>query len=142
MKVSSGVLFIKDKKVLLGHGVYLNRWDIPKGQSERNEKEFLDTAIRECREEIGFDIFAEDLMPLGVKKYNDNKDLVIYLYTGKEYPDVNSCKSIMTKGPKGEEIPEMDDFKYVPFEQLKDYCHKDLYVILKDIIDYYYKVEI
>lgn len=142
MKVSSGVLFIKDKKVLLAHSVYQDHWDIPKGQAEQNEKYFVETAIRECREEIGFDIFAEDLIPLGIKKYNDKKDLVLYLYNGKVFPDVNRCKSITTKGPKGEDIPEMDDFKYVAFDELKDYCPKNLYTILKDIIEYHYRVEI
>jgi len=141
MKVSSGVLFIKDKKVLLAHAVYQNHWDIPKGQRERDE-EYVETAIRECREEIGFEIFAENLLPIGVKKYNEKKDLVLYLYNGEEFPDVNRCKSITTKDAKGEEIPEMDDFRYVPFEELKDYCPKNLYAILKDIIEYYYRVEI
>lgn len=139
MKISSGVLFVKNKQILLAHGVYKDLWDIPKGQKERNES-FEETAIRECREEIGFEVLPDDLMPLGIKPFHENKSLALFLYTGSVYPDVNKCKCSTTYRNKesGEDITEMDDFKYVDFKDLDKYCSKELCQVLSEIYERFY----
>lgn len=140
MRISCGVLFVKNKQILLAHGVYKDLWDIPKGQPEINETDFKQTAIRECREEIGFEVMADDLMPLGIKPFHENKQLALFLYTGDVYPDVNKCKCSTTYKDKvsGEHITEMDDFKYVALKDAEKYCAKELSKILTEFYEQFY----
>jgi len=141
MKISCGVLFIKDKKVLVAHAYCQNKWDIPKGKPEFYEKTYTETAIRECREETGFEIEdAEDLIPLGIKPYTDYKKLALFLYNGEKYPNVNQCKCSTTdKDPKtGQQVTEMDDYKYISYDEIDSHCSPNLAKVLKDILEQFY----
>lgn len=148
MKISCGVLFIKNKKILVAHACRQDKWDIPKGQPERNEN-YEEAAIRECREETGFEILAEDLMPIGVKDYTNSKKLALFVYTGEEYPDINKCRCSTTcvdsrTGKEmidpitGKGIVEMDDYKYISYEEFDSHCSVPLANLLKEIFDQFY----
>lgn len=75
MELSAGIIFIKDGAVLMGHATETPHWDIPKGHVEKGETH-IDAAIRECFEETGFEVFAEEFkerpdMPLErIKAYD------------------------------------------------------------------------
>jgi len=137
MKISSGVLFIKKGKILLAHATRQPHWDIPKGQPEKDES-YEDAAIRECREEIGFNIEDEqDLHPLGVFNYSNTKDLVLYLYTGTDFPDENKCKCNASYycPTKKTDVDEMDDFKYVSLTEVDQYCTSNMAKVIKEILE-------
>lgn len=136
MKISAGVLFIKNKKILLAHATGQKHWDIPKGQREDSEN-FNEAAIRECYEEIGFKIDDEnDLKDLGVVDYMPQKQLALFLYTGEEYPDENKCVcSSFFFDRWNRKTFEVDDFKYVAFEELESHTTKNMYKTLHRIIE-------
>ena len=63
MTVSAGLLIIQDNKILLAHPTrapWYGSYTIPKGKVEEGES-YLDTAIRETKEEIGIDIDKNDI---------------------------------------------------------------------------------
>ena len=135
MKVSAGILFIKNKKILLARVTDQNNWDIPKGQVDLEDEDHEATAIRECYEETGFRVEKEDLMPLGVIEYSHIKQLSLFLYTGEEYPDAAKCKCISTFDDKGVDKPENDDFEYIPLKEVSDYCVNNLVKALRRALD-------
>ncbi len=133
-KISAGILFVKNKKILLCHVTGKNHWDIPKGQ--RNEGEdYIDAAIRECEEETGMRPLKEDLRPLGIVGYNRFKSLALFLYTGDDYPLSYKCKcTSMTN----EGYPEVDDFEYFPLTEVSEYTVESLRkAIFNSLRDFY-----
>lgn len=137
MKVSAGVIFYtKDNKVLLAHATGQKHWDIPKGQPEEGE-DFIDAAIRECEEEIGFLIEDKDyLKALGIMDYNSQKKLALFLYIGTEFPKAEACicSSFFTDRWKNE-VLEVDDFKYISLDQIDEYATKNLTKTLRNAIE-------
>lgn len=120
---------------MLCHVTDCNNWDIPKGQP--NEKEsYIDAAIRECYEETGFVVKSkDDLYPLGIVEYNRFKSLALYLYHGDEFPNENMCKctSYTDTG-----IPEVDNFEYVPLDEISDFTIESLRKCLDRTLDQFY----
>lgn len=137
MKVSAGVIFYtKDNKVLLAHATGQKHWDIPKGQPEEGE-DFIDTAIRECKEEIGFSIEDKDyLEALGIMDYNSQKKLALFLYMGPTFPNVENCicSSFFTDRWNNE-VLEVDAFQYTPLEKIEEYATKNLSKTLRNAIE-------
>lgn len=137
MKVSAGVIFYtKDNKVLLAHATGQKHWDIPKGQPEEGE-DFIDTAIRECKEEIGFSIEDKDyLEALGIMDYNSQKKLALFLYMGPTLPNVENCicSSFFTDRWNNE-VLEVDAFQYIPLEKIEEYATKNLSKTLRNAIE-------
>lgn len=137
MKVSAGVIFYtKDNKVLLAHATGQKHWDIPKGQPEEGE-DFIDTAIRECKEEIGFSIEDKDyLEALGITDYNSQKKLALFLYMGPTFPNVENCicSSFFTDRWNNE-VLEVDAFQYIPLEKIEEYATKNLSKTLRNAIE-------
>lgn len=133
-KISAGILFIKDKKVLLCHVTGKRHWDIPKGQPNENE-DYIHAAIRECGEEIGFTPKEEDLRPLGIVAYNRFKSLALFLYTGDEYPKsyLCHCTSMTDEG-----FPEVDDFEYFPLEEISEHTVESLRKAIFNSVTYFY----
>lgn len=137
-KISSGILFIKNNKVLLCHVTDRRHWDIPKGQ--RNEGEdFIQAAIRECHEETGFKVEEADLQSLGVVAYNRSKSLALFLYTGEEYPNENMCKctSLLDDGK-----PEVDDFEYIPLNEVSLYTVESLRKAIYNTLSKFYPTDL
>lgn len=137
MKVSAGVIFYtKDNKVLLAHATGQKHWDIPKGQPEEGE-DFIDTAIRECKEEIGFSIEDKDyLEALGIMDYNSQKKLALFLYMGPTFPNVENCicSSFFTDRWNNE-VLEVDAFQYIHLEKIEEYATKNLSKTLRNAIE-------
>lgn len=133
MKHSSGVLTYRNNgeniEVLLCHmgGPYWcnideGAWSIPKGEFRIPEKA-IDTAIREFKEETGFEITKDELKFLGSKKQASNK-LVTIFYTNHDYDASKATSNIFTKEwPKGsgkiKEFPEMDKAEWMNLENAK-----------------------
>jgi ADP-ribose pyrophosphatase YjhB (NUDIX family) len=64
MEKSAGLLIIKDNKILLCHPTgspWKNTYSIPKGKIENFDKDKIETAIRETKEETGLEIKRENI---------------------------------------------------------------------------------
>ena len=65
MEKSAGLLIIKNNKILLVHPTNSpenNTYSIPKGKIEKIDKDNIETAIRETKEEIGVDIKRDRIL--------------------------------------------------------------------------------
>ncbi len=138
-ELTFGVLFVKkinqENHLFMAHSTGNTFWDIPKGGAEENETP-VQSAIREVKEEIGFDISEEDLLNIGVFKYNRQKDMHLFLYIGNEYidPEKAFCESTFTCPHTGRERPEVDDFKYIPFSKISEFCAKSFNNVLNELL--------
>lgn len=85
MEISSGLLIIKDNKILLCHPTnapWYNSYSIPKGKVDSIDKDLIATAIRETYEEVGISIDRNQ-----IKKPDNN--LILYKNKkGKTYKKV------------------------------------------------------
>lgn len=121
MRYSCGIIFYKDGQILLGHATGQSHWDLPKGKTEDNET-FIQAAVRECEEEIGFIASEDKLLLLGEVPYRKGKRLVLFFYTSTEIPNEDNCTCNSTYINKyGQQKPEFDDFRYVPLTECTKY---------------------
>jgi len=129
--LSAGVIITNGDKLLIGHVTNHVHWDIPKGQTETHENA-LDAAIRECAEETGIHVPAQELELLGLYDYKPKKDLQLYLWCVTQMPDPLTCvcKSKF-KNARGVWEPELDDFACVDWSQIGEYCQPDMVKVLK-----------
>lgn len=103
MKISAGLLIIKDNKILLGHPTrqkWFNTFTIPKGKLEEGET-ILDAAIRETHEEVGI-LIDKSLINeneqyiVEYKKENGNcyKKIYYYIVNVNDYDDIIDEKQL------------------------------------------------
>lgn len=120
MKQSSGTLLYRDSpnglEVLLVHpsGGY-NRhapWSIPKGEADKTETDFEDTAHRETVEETG--VIAGALESLGFIDYRKSRKRV-HCYTGPAPADANPHPASW----------EVDQARFVSLEDAREMLHPD-----------------
>lgn len=128
-EITYGVFFVKkinnENNLFMAHSTGNTFWDIPKGGGEFNETP-IQSAIREVKEETGFDITEEELLDIGLFSYNRQKNMYIFLYIGNQEfkPENGFCDSTFTCPHTGKERPEVDDFKYIPFSEVTKNCAK------------------
>lgn len=117
-KVTCGVLFIKEGKLLVGHVTGQKHWDIPKGKQEEGETVF-EAAVREVHEETGIEINEHDLKPLGEYPYRRGKQIYMFVYCG-EHIKAKHCKEAI----KDFEVQELDDFMYVGLDEAHKFLNE------------------
>jgi 8-oxo-dGTP pyrophosphatase MutT (NUDIX family) len=126
-KLSCGTLIVRDrmgtKELFMGHVTGQQFWDIPKGGKNLHEN-YIEAAIRELEEESGFTCDHQELLDLGLYQYTERKDLYLFKYVGQQYfcDQKAFCKSTFFSKLYETRLPEMDGFKYVPFEQVLSHC--------------------
>ena len=131
MKITSaGIIayfFDKDSKqfkFLMAHpgGPYFKNvksYGFPKGQHEPNES-LKETAIREFKEETGLEIDYLRLKTC-IENITKQKHVYYFLYPMDEIWDTSKMHSNQFYLEKFQEsFPELDDYKYVPLDDLKD----------------------
>ena len=129
-KVSSGIVKTK-RKIVLGCKSY--KWDLPKGEIEKDEKP-IDAAVREAKEETGLQIDKNDLTELGFFDYTKHKDLWLYLYVPKKLPDTSKMKcTTYFEDRNGNEILEVSDYKYINFKYLERFFYRSICKVLRII---------
>ncbi len=143
MKTSCGLLFTDGKSLLLCHVTNKPQWDIPKGVAEPEET-LLQCLFREVKEETGIvfdDSEQEAIIDLGIFKYLRDKQLHLFLFETEteKLPDVSlmACNSTFIQYET--EYPEVDAFKYVPFEQLENHTSMKLFPVINKVLNEYYK---
>lgn len=129
--MSAGVIITNGDHILLGHVTNHTYWDIPKGQMDPGEAP-IQAAVRECAEETGLQVHAQELQLLGLYDYKPKKDLMLYLWCVKHLPDPETCvcKSKF-RNARGVWEPELDAFTVVPWEQISELCQPELTRVLK-----------
>lgn len=124
-EITHAVFFIKnidnELNLFMGHSTGNKFFDVPKGGGEENETA-IQSAIREVQEETGFNITPEELVDIGVFKYNRKKNMHVFIYIGKQdiKPENAFCESTFTCHHTGKERPELDGYKYVPFSEVNN----------------------
>jgi 8-oxo-dGTP pyrophosphatase MutT (NUDIX family) len=130
---SCGVIVTDGERLLLGHATRSPRWDIPKGGVEPGET-FIATACRELHEETGLSAPEEALLPLGVKPYLRNKDLVLFAWVVPALPDPTTlfCSEFFVL-PNGTRLPEFDRFGLFTLDEALTRVGKNLARLLAEI---------
>lgn len=132
--VTCGTIFYKEGKILLCHATDQKHWDLPKGKVENGET-YAEAAVRECKEEIGFQISVNDLHFLGKVSYVRGKQLALFYSTSRK-PEIDELKCESTFiNHRGFERLECDAFKYVPVTELDKYCTKRMCKSIRNAIE-------
>lgn len=115
-----------DGLILIAHPSYGGQWSIPKGHIEIEDGSLLNTALRECREEVGVDVskYKGKFFDLGQIPYvHGKKNLHAYVFFSEEpITDTLKCTAFFQSGPN-KNTPEMDAFKWVPYEEALSSVH-------------------
>lgn len=130
-KISCGVLIIQDDKILMCHVTGKDFWDLPKGCKNSNESE-ISAAIRELYEETSITVEACDLLDLGNIEYTHEKNLHLFLYTGKKQFKLVDMKCISFFKNKNTNtfLPEVDAFDFFDLDQAFDKCFYSMKAVL------------
>ncbi|MBQ6570757.1 NUDIX domain-containing protein [Candidatus Saccharibacteria bacterium] len=120
-EVSCGCIIIHDGHVLLEKQLSadVNFWGFPKGHSEPGET-FIETALRETREEVGLEVEITDPTPLTMNYHIParNSDKTVYLFLARLNPDKDNTLKIQTA--------ELESALWVPFTEAEDLLSFDL----------------
>jgi 8-oxo-dGTP pyrophosphatase MutT (NUDIX family) len=127
---SHGVLVVDaESELLLCHATGARHWDIPKGMAEPDEGSAA-AAAREAREECGLVLDPAALRELGRFEYRPDKDLVLHAVL-LDRIDTSQCVcTSVFRDRWGRLRPEMDDFRWTPFDQVPDRCAKNMALVL------------
>ena len=129
-EISAGIIayyFDKDSKqfkFLVAHpgGPYfknIKKYGFPKGHQEKNES-LKETAMREFKEETGLDIDYLRLKTC-IENITKKKNVYYFLYPMDEIWDTSKMYSNQVYIEKFKQsFPELDDYKYIPLEDLKN----------------------
>lgn len=126
---SCGVVILNEEgEVLLAHATETTHWDIPKGQGDPGES-YVDTALRETREETGLQIDPTQLVDLGLFSYRHDKNLYLFATRlSRIEADIERCVcvSYFPRRRDGQMIPEMDAFRWVAIRDVDAYASSSL----------------
>ena len=127
MRNTAGIyIFSPEGRLLVVHAseIRRDRWGIPKGRPDEGETSKM-AAIREVFEETGIDLpqYRKYVQYIGDELYL-NKPETLIAYTVElpvEIPIEDLyCESLFISLYSGDMIPEVDDYKWVYFEEFKD----------------------
>ena len=116
MKITSALLLHNGVEFLAIHPTHSPRWDIPKGEVDVGE-EYIDTCVREVKEETGLDIPRDKIRYLGKYEYRkETKDMVLFEYKVNILPDISKMKCVSYFERYGKTLMEVDDYMYIRFD--------------------------
>ena len=126
--ISCGVLVKCQDRYILGHASGQNHFDIFKGRMDKGET-YVQTAIRECREESGLIFYEDELKLLGLFDYTKNKNIVIYITKVNDFEFSRlQCTTFLESGK-----PEMDFYATMDFDEMINKVGKSMSRLLKSL---------
>lgn len=138
-RMTCGIIISNDyDSILAGHptGKRYNKecYDFLKGCAEEGEED-IDCALRELKEESGIDLKnkIDEIKDLGIFNYNREKNIHLFLYRVKEFPNIDylKCTSYF-EGYHGKMLPEMNGFRVIRKNE-RYLFYKAIQVVLKQI---------
>jgi 8-oxo-dGTP pyrophosphatase MutT (NUDIX family) len=126
-----GVLLISTSaELLLCHATGGRHWDIPKGLADTGETSVA-AAVREAHEECGLALDPEDLWTVGTFAYRRDKDLSLHAVLSERIDPAQCVCTSMFEDRFGRSRPEMDSFRWTPFDEVGERCAKSMAAVLK-----------
>ena len=134
MKITCGVFIINSEdKILIGHpyGFPDHIFSIPKGEPDRDDNSYLETAVREVLEETGINLFGISLIG-GIDRVGEfiyttkKKTLIAFKARIHGTIDIKKlyCDSMVAKEIFGIEVPEIDDFLWATKTEAMKLIHQ------------------
>ncbi len=125
-----GVLLISTSaELLLCHATGGRHWDIPKGLADAGESSVA-AAVREAHEECGLALDPEDLWTVGTFAYRRDKDLSLHAVLSERIDPAQCVCTSMFEDRFGRSRPEMDSFRWTPFDEVGERCAKSMAAVL------------
>lgn len=136
-ELSVGTIIVDNDSILLGHATMQRYWDIFKGHKNQGESN-IETAVRELREESGLTYYKSQFEPLGLFPYIPKKDLYLFKIFDENLKDksLSSLRCTSYFDYNGRNIPEMDRYKVVHFDEIIHYCSKNMVILLRKILQF------
>ena len=89
-----------------------------------------DAAVRELQEETGLVLSTSDIRYIGIWSYKAGKDLALFSHVATSMPDPSTCFCPSTFEHNGQQIPEMDDWAVVSWDEAIARMNSDLARVL------------
>jgi 8-oxo-dGTP pyrophosphatase MutT (NUDIX family) len=125
-----GVLIMSaSAELLLCHATGGRHWDIPKGLADAGESSIA-AAVREAHEECGLVLDPEDLWTVGTFPYRRDKDLSLHAVLSERVDPAQCVCTSMFEDRFGRSRPEMDAFRWTPFDEVGERCAKSMAAVL------------
>lgn len=125
MEISCGLLIFNEREeILLCHVSGQNFHDIPKGGIDEGETE-MQCVLRETLEETGLTFTPDQLIYVGLYKYNPTKKLHIYatvVDSNKIDMSMLKCTTYFTDRKTHVEMLEVDSYQWVSLDNVNDMC--------------------
>lgn len=133
--VSYGVLLLTEPGLLLmGRATGAGYWDVFKGGADGEETAYA-AAIRETREESGVVLQEAQLLDLGRMAYRREKDLHLFAVVVAQSEVLLSqckCTSFYAHPRTGKLLPEISEYKWVPFKEIAQYAARNMTRVLTE----------
>ena len=127
--ITCGVLITDGERLFICHPTNSKHWDIPKGRKEGWEM-IGDAAVRELQEETGLVLSTSEIRYIGIWSYKAGKDLALFSHVTDSMPDPSSCFCASMFEANGSQIPEMDDWAVVKWDDAIARMNSDLARVL------------
>lgn len=136
MNITCATFFNDNYNVLIVHPTnerWINGWSLPKGICDPNET-YIDAAAREFQEEVGYTLDKTNLISLGIFPYRKNKDFHLFKYDINILPKITNfnCSSYFTT-ENNQQLPEVDEIKYINIKNINRYLNLKQLNILKSV---------
>jgi 8-oxo-dGTP pyrophosphatase MutT (NUDIX family) len=129
MTITCGVLITDRQSLFICHPTNSKHWDIPKGRKEGWEM-IGDAAVRELQEETGLVLDSSHIRYIGIWTYKPGKDLALFAHCTDSMPDPSQCFCPSTFEANGQQIPEMDQWAVVHWDDAIAMMNPDLARVL------------
>ncbi len=137
MKQSAVAIMVHNGKFLIGRAPNHDRWDIPKGNIGQYESA-IEASIREAREETGIKMktnrggLPQVMYSIGPVDYLKDKKLFLNVFrlTDKQAKTPLKCTSFFEM--HGKKYPELEEFKWITWDEKDDYLYHSLINALKN----------